>query len=134
VKYKTTVFSISIILLLLSAGYAQQEQAKPTTDSKKAVPVDLRPARVVHREPPAYPQDAEAKGITGYVVVEAVVDKQGNVSRARLIEGDQVFRDAAVAAVKTWKFEPAALQGQPIEQMVQIKMRFCGKHGCPAGP
>jgi TonB family protein len=88
---------------------------------------------LLHHDPPVYPQEAKAKGISGTVIVEVLVDKQGNVSRARVTEGDKIFWDAALAAVKAWKFQPAMSQGQPVERTTRIKMTFCPTHDCLAG-
>jgi protein TonB len=52
------------------------------------------------------------------------VGKDGKVRNPQFISGQPVFRDAAFDAVKQWKFKPAMLNGQPIDQSTQIKMDF----------
>ncbi len=118
---KTVLFLLGLLFMGSTATVAQQslgDVARQTRAQKN------RDTWVIHREPPVYPQEAKAKGISGSVIVEAVVDRQGNVSSARFIEGDQIFKDAALAAVKAWKFQPPTSQGQPAERTTQIKMRF----------
>jgi protein TonB len=127
VKYRTSVFVILTVLLLFSAAYAQQQPAKPDSSSQPAASDDPQPPKVIHREAPVYPQEARARRIIGTVRVEAVVDKQGNVINPRVIQGHKIFWDAALGAVKGWKFKPATAQGQPVEQTVQIQLEFRDK-------
>jgi TonB family protein len=97
-----------------------QNQTNPAPDSQKAVSPESQ-LEVIHREPPIYPPQAKAKGISGTVVVEAVIGKQGDVLSARVIEGDKIFWDAALTAVKRWKFQPLTSQEQ---QVGKIKMHW----------
>lgn len=126
-KYGTSVFVILSVLLLFSAAYAQQEPAKPASSSQPAASDDPQPPKAIHREVPVYPQDARARGLIGTVRVEAVIDKQGNVINARVLQGQKVFSDAALEAIKGWRFKPATTQGQPVEQTVQIQFEFRDK-------
>ena len=121
-KYRTSVFAILIVLLFLSVGYAQS-QTNPNLDSQKATAEDS-PLKVVHRVPPIYPPEAKANGMEGTVVVEVLVDKQGNVAKAKIISGPKILADAAVEAIKAWKFEPATSQGRLVEKTSQIKVSF----------
>ena len=119
-KSKSHILMSAVVLLLVGVMYSQQNQTNSTTDSQKAVTPES-PLKVIHRVPPIYPPKAKAKGISGTVVVEAVIGKQGDVLSARAIEGDEIFWDAAVTAVKAWKFEPLTSQ-EP--EKTRIKMRF----------
>jgi protein TonB len=134
VKYKTNVFAILAVLVLLGAGYAQQNQTNPNPDNQKAAAQDSE-LKVLHRVPPIYPPEAKANGIEGTVVLEAVVDKQGNVAKAKVVSGPQILADAAVEAIKAWKFAPATSKGQPVEKTTQIKVTFCENagHSCQPG-
>jgi TonB family protein len=123
-NYKTNVLAILSVLLLVTGGYAQQNQTNPSPDVPKVVSDNAQPPKAVHREPPIYPADAKAKRIMGDVVVEAVVDRQGNVSSARMISGVKLFEDAALTAIKAWRFSPATLDGQPVEQTIQVQIKF----------
>jgi TonB family protein len=123
-NYKTNVLAILSVLLLVTAGYAQQNQTNPSPDMPKAVSDKTQPPKVVHREVPVYPAEAKAKRLMGDVVVEVVVDRQGNVSSARMTSGLKIFEDAALTAIKGWKFSPATLDGQPVEQKTQVQLKF----------
>jgi periplasmic protein TonB len=127
VKYRTSVFVILSVLLLFSAAYAQQEPAKAYSSSQPAASDDPQPPQVIHREAPVYPQEARARRLTGTVRVEGVVDKQGNVINARVIQGHKIFWNPALVAIKGWRFKPATAQGHPVEQTVQIQLEFRDK-------
>ena len=73
---------------------------------------------------PVYPPIARIRRLSGSVVVQVTVGKDGKAHNPKLISGQPVFRDAAFEAVKQWKFKPATLNGQPIDQATQIKMDF----------
>lgn len=85
---------------------------------------DLEALVVVKRVPPVYPAIAKARRLSGTVVVEVKVGKDGKVSNPRMVSGLPIFRDAAFDAVKQWVFKPARLNGQPIEQITQISVTF----------
>lgn len=74
--------------------------------------------------PPVYPAIARVRRLSGTVVVQVTVGKDGKVHNPQFISGQPVFRDAAFEAVKQWQFKPAMLNGQAVEQMTQIKMDF----------
>ncbi|MGA8866070.1 MAG: energy transducer TonB [Candidatus Sulfotelmatobacter sp.] len=59
---------------------------------------------------PVYPELARKMNITGTVKVEVVVAPNGNVKDAKVVGGHPVLANAALDAVKKWKFEPAAAE------------------------
>ncbi len=85
---------------------------------------DLQPIQVLKRVAPTYPMIARQRRLSGVVVVQADVGKDGKVSNLQLISGPPVFREAAFEALRQWRFKPATLNGQPIEQATQIRMDF----------
>jgi len=73
---------------------------------------------------PRYPQQARADGRTGVVVLEIVVLADGSVDHVKVVRGDEPFASAAVAAVKTWRYEPARYKGQPISVYRTFQITF----------
>ena len=128
-KRKRIILVSAVVLLLMGVMYPRQSQTNPAPDSQKAESAQSHP-KLIHRVPPIYPPEAKAKGINGIVVVEAVIGKQGDVVTARVVEGDKIFWNAAVTAVKAWKFEPLTSQEQ---EKTTIKIGFCAKGGCLPG-
>ena len=75
--------------------------------------------------PPSYTEAAIKAGVEGQVVVEALIDKAGNVAEAHVRSGLSLGLDeAALEAVKAWKFKPATLLGQPIEAYYTLTVNF----------
>src|ERR1041384_1146423 len=66
-------------------------------------------------KPPVYPVEALKEKIGGLVVVRIIVDESGAITTARVLQAkDPRLGDAALAAVKTWKFTPAIENQKPI--------------------
>ena len=85
---------------------------------------DLVPASLVSRVNPAYPPLARQLGISGTVVMEVKIEKDGSVGTVRVTAGAMQLRQAAIEAVKQWKYKPASLNGKPVESSAEVKVNF----------
>ena len=84
---------------------------------------DLLP---LQRIPPQYPRDAARSGITGWVQLEVLVNADGTVRSAKVMDAKPrgIFEAAAVQAVMRWKFKPKIKDGKPVEQKGAQKIEF----------
>jgi len=84
------------------------------------------PPRALQQTAPVYPERARKKGITGRVVLSLLIDAGGSVQDVRVTESQPagVFDEAAVSAVKTWRFKPALYEGRPVSIRVTLPLRF----------
>jgi protein TonB len=73
---------------------------------------------------PVYPAIAKAMGTQGTVVLEATISRTGTIENLHVVEGPSVLRDAALDAVKTWRYRPYLLDGQPVEVETTINVIF----------
>jgi TonB family protein len=74
---------------------------------------------------PAYTEIARKARIQGVVIVQAIIDKQGNVTNVKVLKGLPMGLDkAAVDSIKTWKFEPATLNGKPVDVYYNLTVNF----------
>jgi TonB family protein len=74
---------------------------------------------------PVYPEEAREAGIEGIVIVEALIDEQGNVFAADIISSpDERLNKATLEAVAKWKFSPATEDGEAIMKVVRIPVNF----------
>ena len=74
---------------------------------------------------PQYTEIARKARIQGVVIVEAIIDKAGNVTNVRVLKPLPMGLDqAAVDAVKRWKFEPATLNGKPVDVYYNLTVNF----------
>jgi len=77
---------------------------------------------------PAYPDDARKQGIEALVVVKFVVGEDGEVSDVKIVKGHPLFDEVVLAAVRSWSFEPATLDGKPVRMARMVKIPFRLKH------
>jgi protein TonB len=81
--------------------------------------------KLLQGDMPAYPADARERGLQGTVVVEALVDEQGQVLAAEVVGSVNQKLDAAtLAAVQNWTFEPALEDGKPAMKVIRIPVQF----------
>lgn len=74
---------------------------------------------------PAYPMEAREAGIEGIVIVEALIDEQGNVFAADIVSSpDDSLNAATLEAVTKWKFAPAKVDGKAVMKVVRIPVNF----------
>jgi TonB family protein len=90
-------------------------QAAPqsVTDAP-GVTVQVDEAKILHRSPVEYPRNALANGVQGTVIIDATLDKKGEVTEAKVASGPQELRAAALESVLQWHFNPDA-QTSPAE-------------------
>ena len=73
---------------------------------------------------PPYPPLVKQARIQGTVVLEAVISKQGSVENLRVISGHPLLIQAALDAVKQWKYKPTLLNGEPVEVVTTVTVNF----------
>jgi protein TonB len=61
---------------------------------------------------------------TGNVVIDAVVGTEGKVESMNVLSGPPSLRDAAMQALKQYRYEPATRDGQPVPAHVTVTIRF----------
>jgi protein TonB len=103
------------------------------SDSPAAKPPPPRPLRVsgLVKEPvklkhvsPVYPPVAVAGKIEGSVGLEALIDVRGRVVEVQILEGNPLFEEAAVEAVRQWVYTPTLLDGVPVPLILTITVHF----------
>jgi protein TonB len=73
---------------------------------------------------PVYPPEAEAAGVTGVVIIEAVIDQAGKVSSANVLRSIPPLDQSAVEAVRQWEFTPTLLNGAPVPVIMTVTVNF----------
>jgi len=88
---------------------------------------DVKAPIKVEAPPPVYPELARKARIQGIVIVEAVIDKDGNVIKAKVLRSPGAhfgFDQAAINAVKQWKFKPGTQNGKPVDVIFTLTVIF----------
>lgn len=87
--------------------------------------VDIAPV-ASYRPPLQYPSSARSSGVSGFVNLSLLVSKEGKVAQVKVLDSEPAgtFEAAAIAAVKTWKFNPAVYKGESVSIWVKQKISF----------
>ena len=95
---------------------------QPTSTNDVAPPVPRAPisggvlnGKATHLVQPPYPAIARSAHASGQVVVQVLIDENGNVVAAHATSGHPLLQPAAVAAARGSKFSPTKLSGQPVK-------------------
>lgn len=85
----------------------------------------IEPPRLLHEVKAGYTDEARRRGITGDVVLEIVVRRDGTVGDITILQGRGAGLDQrAVAAVRQWRFSPARRRGEPVDVLVEVAVEF----------
>ena len=89
-----------------------------------AVSTGVMARNKIQGKDPKYPSDAKKAHIEGRVVVVATISDSGIVEDVCVSQGPAMLQQAAVDAVKTWRYKPFVLNGQPVEVKTQMNVDF----------
>ena len=73
---------------------------------------------------PVYPAIAKAARISGTVVLQATISKTGSIENLHVVSGPAMLQQAAMDAVRTWKYKPYLLNGDPVEVDTKINVIY----------
>ncbi len=96
----------------------------PTLTGPLRVSGEVMRSRVVTQPAPNYPSFARDAGIQGDVVLGVLVGADGRVTGVRVLSGQQLLAQAAVDAVRRWRYQPYILHGRPIPVDTTVTVRF----------
>ena len=108
---QATVTSINAV-----SGYAPTRVLRPGGD--------LKPPKKIANVQPIYPQEAQDLKVQGVVIIEAVIDEGGGVKEAWVVKSIPMLDEAALDAVKQWRFEPTLMNGAPIPVQITTTVNF----------
>jgi protein TonB len=73
---------------------------------------------------PRYPAIAIAARIQGTVLLAAMISKAGAIENLRIVSGPPMLGPAAEEAVRTWRYRPYLLNGEPVEVETTVRVNF----------
>ena len=127
---KSKAFGAGAILLCLGTPLRASEQERPSAEQQPQLPTRVRVSQAVMAQllikkvPPEYPQEAHKKHIQGTVVLRGIISNKGDVAEVAVVSGEPMFTQAAIEAVKQWKYKPYRLGGRPVEVETQFQLNF----------
>jgi protein TonB len=97
---------------------------KPTAPQRVKQGGNVTAASIITQTRPLYPPLARQARIQGNVVLHAIIDKDGKVAQLEVISGHPLLVQAALDAVKQWRYKPTQLNGDPVEVDTTITVTF----------
>lgn len=84
----------------------------------------LQEGHLLHSVQPKYPREAVNRHIEGMVVLHAVIGKDGSMRQVKSMRGDPLLAQAALEAVRQWRYQPYKLDGNPVDMAIDITINF----------
>jgi len=110
----------------LNRGEGSGVERASTVESEGIVKLapDAAEDSLVHRVEPEYPEQARQQQIQGAVVLETRINPDGIVGDLKVVSGHPLLADAAMAAVKQWRFRPHSVNGRQVEMQTRVTIKF----------
>jgi TonB family protein len=108
--------------LATGLGVGNKEPSAPAAP----LPVggDVKQAKLISSVPPAYPALAKNQHVSGNVTVDALIDATGRVTTMKIVSGPTLLHQAAMDALKQWKYQPATLDGKTVPMHLTVTLQF----------
>jgi periplasmic protein TonB len=121
-------------LTALSTGAMVQPIPPPVQTVKPAQPpapgapirvgTGVQAAKLIFGPRPAYPALAKAARVQGVVRLQAIIARDGLIENLQVVSGPPLLVQAALAAVRQWRYQPTLLSNQPVEVATEIDVNF----------
>jgi TonB family protein len=103
-----------------------ERQSRPVI--KPAAIYEMSPeeaeSNLLRRVEPDYPEQARQQQIQGTVLLDVQAGRDGSIQEVKLLSGEPLLADAAIAAVKQWRFRPRKINGLPVEMQTKVTLNF----------
>jgi TonB family protein len=108
----------------LESGLQQDEKTNKVPRPQAHVPADVMAKLVTHRVDPDYPEAARPENLQGVIALDVVVGRDGSVLGMHALNGPEVLAEAAMDALRWWRFEPYRVDGQPAVVETTVAVEF----------
>ena len=112
---------------VLAAAKPDAESTHESTGPHEPITGGVLNGKALALPQPAYPAIARAAHVSGTVIVQVVIDEQGNVVSAKAIDGHPLLQAVSVAAAREAKFSPTTLEGEPVKVTGVIQYNFVAR-------
>jgi TonB family protein len=109
----------------LGSGLAAGNSTPPAVPAAP-LPVggDVQAAKIIASVAPVYPALAKSQHVSGDVKIDALIDVNGRVTTMKILSGPPLLQEAAMDALRQWKYQPATLDGKPVPMHLTVTLRF----------
>jgi TonB family protein len=108
----------------LESGLQKNEKTMEPTQPQAQVSADVMEKLVTHRVDPDYPEAARPANLKGVIVLDVVVGRDGSVVKIHARNGPEVLAQAAMDAMRWWRFTPYRVDGQPMVVETTVAVEF----------
>lgn len=105
-------------------GRGTHPDVRQATPSTQHVSSGVMLGMLIDKVVPIYPAIARATRASGTVVLQATISRTGTIENLRVMSGPPMLRQAALDAVKQWRYRPYMLNGQPVEVETAVEVDF----------
>jgi len=99
-------------------------KVKVEAPKKMSISAGVAGGLLVQKTAPTYPQIAKDARVSGTVVIQATISKAGLIENLHVVNGPVMLRKSALDAVKTWRYRPYLLDGEPVEVETTVNVAF----------
>jgi TonB family protein len=119
------VLTVIILLLLAYEQKVGSAQETPSGTSKRvSISAGVAIGMLLQKTQPIYPPIAKAARVSGTVVLQATISKAGTVENLHIVSGPDMLRQAAMDAVRTWRYRPYLFNNEPVEVATTVNVIF----------
>ncbi len=142
---KLTYWSLTLALAVYACGPASAQDTG--TSVPEAAPVQTVSAaprvirisggvaagNILTKVQPVYPPEAKAQGVSGRVVLHAIIGRDGTVQELSVVAGNELLQRAAMDAVRQWTYRPYLLNGNPVavDTVINVNFNLAGPASAP---
>jgi TonB family protein len=108
-----------LVLVLLAASVLAQERREPIR-----VGSNVQESKLIHKVDIVYPDAARTARVSGIVILQITVGAEGNVLEAQVLRGHPLLNQAALDAVRQWRYSTTMLNGEPVPVISTVSLRF----------
>jgi periplasmic protein TonB len=99
-------------------------EAPPPPSKVVRIGGQIAQPKLIRQVKPVYPDLAVQSRVSALVILEAEVDTRGHVKAVKVLRGHPLFDDAAIEAVKQWRYQPLLLNGEPTGFILTVTVNF----------
>ena len=116
--------SAMAIAMHVNPAAASQNDTAAQAPKQLSVSAKIMSGNLLNKAVPVYPPDAKKAKIEGAVVLSAIISRDGNVEKLRVLSGPRLLQQSALDAVRQWKYKPYLLNGDPVEVRTTIHIIY----------
>ena len=99
-------------------------KVKVAVPQKVSISSGIAVGLLIQKTAPIYPPMARNARVSGTVVIQATISRNGTIENPRVVSGPAMLRQSALDAVKSWRYRPYMLSGEPVEVETTVNLNF----------